>query len=192
MPAVFVYGSLAYHGEVGDLLGVEPVEGIHYAPAVLPGWCRDWNVCTDNTTSTAVAYYRPGTTTRPPVQVLFLNIGRSSLPGAQVSGFLIPVTPAQLAVLDAREANYDRVGVTAEVAHAPTVVADVIWAYVAKPLQSQVARAAMALGTARIRRAYLNRVRAAFAASPAMTAELDASLTPPPAPTVDLDRHLIH
>ena len=136
----------------------------------MSGWCRDPHACTDNTTSTPVAFSRPGTTTRPPVQVLFLNIGRSSLAGAQVSGVLIPVTPAQLAVLDAREANYDRVGVTAEVAHAPTVVADVIWAYVAKPLQSQVACTAIARGTARIRRAYLNRVRAAFATSPAMTA----------------------
>jgi gamma-glutamylcyclotransferase (GGCT)/AIG2-like uncharacterized protein YtfP len=182
MEGVFVYGSLASRAEVGGLLGVDPVEGVHYVPAVLPGWVRDWHVCTDNTTSTAVAYYLPGTAVRPPVQVLFLNI--SPGPG-QVTGYVIPATSDHLLRLDAREANYDRIAV----APVLPVHFDVVWTYVAKRPQTATARRAISRGTARIRRAYLETVETAFAGDPAMAAELKASL--PPAPVVPLDRRLL-
>jgi gamma-glutamylcyclotransferase (GGCT)/AIG2-like uncharacterized protein YtfP len=182
---VFVYGSLASRAEVGDLLGVEPVEGVHYVPAVLPGWTRDWHVCTDNTTSTAVGYYLPGTDVRPPVQVLFLNIGPSHDRSARVTGFVVPVTPAHLGRLDAREANYDRIAV----APSTPVAFEVVWTYVAKPAQATTAREAIARGTARIRRAYLDSVEAAFARDPVMSAELRAAL--PAARVVSLDRRLL-
>jgi gamma-glutamylcyclotransferase (GGCT)/AIG2-like uncharacterized protein YtfP len=184
MEGVFVYGSLASPAEIGGLLGVEAVEGVHFVPAVLPGWRRDWHVGTDNTTSTAVAYYTPGTDVRPPIQVLFLNIGPSRDPDARVTGFVIPVTSAHLSRLDAREANYDRIAV------APVSAQhfDVVWAYVAKPRQAATARRAIARGTARIRQAYLDAVEAAFAGDPAMSAELKATL--PPTPVVPLDRRL--
>ena len=182
MEGVFVYGSLASRAEVGDLVGVEPVDGVHYVPAVLPGWSRDWHVCTDNTTSTAVAYYTPGTDERPPVQVLFLNISPSRDPAARVTGFVIPVTSAHLSRLDAREANYDRIAV----APLGTAHFDVVWTYVAKPQQAATARRAISRGTARIRRAYLDSVTDAFVSDPAMAAELKATL--PATPVVPLDR----
>jgi gamma-glutamylcyclotransferase (GGCT)/AIG2-like uncharacterized protein YtfP len=187
MEGVFVYGSLASRVEVGDLLGVEAVEGVHYSPAVLPGWCRDWHVCTDNTTSTQVAYYRPGTDVRPAIQVLFLNISPSHDAAARVTGFVVPVTSAHLSRLDAREANYDRIAV------APSTPArfEVVWTYVAKARQAATARQAIARGTARIRQAYLDSVETAFAGEPVMAAELKATLAPPPTRIVPLDRRLI-
>jgi gamma-glutamylcyclotransferase (GGCT)/AIG2-like uncharacterized protein YtfP len=182
---VFVYGSLASRAEVGGLLGVEPVEGVHYEPATLPGWRRDWHVCTDNTVSTQVAYYTPGTDVRPPIQVLFLNISPARDRAARVTGYVIPVTSAHLSRLDAREANYDRIAV------APVTSSrfEVVWTYVAKPPQAATAREAIARGTARIRRAYLDSVEAAFVGDPIMAAELKAAL--PSTAVVPLDRRLL-
>jgi gamma-glutamylcyclotransferase (GGCT)/AIG2-like uncharacterized protein YtfP len=184
---VFVYGSLASRAEVGGLLGIDPVEGVHYVPATLPGWRRDWHVCTDNSMSTQVAYYTPGTDVRPPIQVLFLNISPSRDRAARVTGFVIPVTSAHLSRLDAREANYDRIAV------APSTSPDfeVVWTYVAKPSQATTARQAIARGTARIRRAYLDSVETAFTGDPIMAAELKATLSPPPTPIVPLERRLL-
>jgi cation transport regulator ChaC len=167
--AVFAYGSLVSQG----------------TPATLRGWDRTWSVCTDNTTSGRVRYYEPGTRIRPPVQVVFLNLERAA--GASVAGVLIPVSAGRLAEIDRREGNYDRVDVTGSVStrdHVPGVV----WAYTGKPDRVERARQAKLAGTARIRREYLDAVREAFGAHDGLLADLERSLTPPPAPIVSLDR----
>jgi hypothetical protein len=161
--------------------------GADAAPATLHGWDRTWNVCTDNTTSERVRYYEPGTGIRPPVQVLFLNLERSA--GASVTGVLIPVGGVQLSDLDRREGNYDRIDVTGAVS-TPDGVArpGVVWAYVGKPRRVARARQAKLAGTARIRREYLDAVRAAFGSYNGLLTDLERTLTPPPAPVVSLDR----
>jgi hypothetical protein len=73
----------------------------------------------------------------------------------------------QLALLDDRHPNYDRVRITSEIeTESPHKqhLSDVAWTYVAKP--SAVARAdtAIAAGTARISRPYLDRLRQGLAA----------------------------
>jgi cation transport regulator ChaC len=172
---------------LGAIAGHEPVEGVDFAPATLHGWDRTWSVCTDNTTSRRVRYYEPGTRIRPPVQVLFLNLERCE--PASVTGVLIVVTDRQLSGLDRREGNYDRVAVTGDVS-LPDGVAlpETVWAYVGKPHRVERARRAKLAGTARIRHEYLDGVREAFRAYDGLLADLERTLTPPPAPIASLDR----
>jgi hypothetical protein len=183
---VFVYGSIAAVHDVSAILGRPAVEGVDYAPAVLKGWRRTWNVCTDNTTSRNVRYYRPGTDERPQVQVLFLNVERAE--DAHVTGYVFVVEAEHLVTLDAREGNYDRALVTSEIAVEGMAAPAVVWTYVGKESRAATARAAIMRGTARIRREYLDRVVTAFEGRDEVLAELQATLTPPPAPIESLDR----
>ncbi|MDG4827332.1 gamma-glutamylcyclotransferase [Asanoa sp. WMMD1127] len=160
--AVFAYGSLNHPAA---------------AWAQLAGWRRSWTVCTDNTDlSRAVAYYRPGTLERFDGQILFLGIDRA--PGSTVRGRLLPVSPDELAELDAREGNYERVDVTAglDLPHGRTTV----WSYVGKASAVRAARRGLARGTAVVWRAYLDRLRELSVDEP----------LPPHVPVVDLDRRL--
>ena len=69
-------------------------------------------------------YYLTEDGARPAVRVVFLDLVQ--LPGASVNGILSPVDDEQLARLDRRERNYDRVDVT-ELIDAPP---GRTWAYV--------------------------------------------------------------
>jgi hypothetical protein len=183
---IFIYGSMASADEIGAILGYPAVEGVDFMPAVLPGWRRTWNVCTDNTTSTKVRYYTPGTDERPPVQVLFLNIERAA--DEHVTGYVMVVQAEHLLTLDAREGNYDRTLVSGEITVEGTAAPGVIWTYVGKKNRTATARAAIMRGTGRIRQEYLAKLLAAFDGRDGLLAELQDTLTPPPAPTVSLDR----
>jgi hypothetical protein len=113
--------------------------------------------------------------------VLFLNIVPTGDPRDVVTGYVLRLDRPHLAVLDAREGNYDRVTVTVP-------GAGEVWTYVGKPDRVAGAEEAIRRGTARIRREYLQVVRAAFAEHDDMAAELEESLTPRPAPVEPLDR----
>jgi len=159
MAAVFGYGSL--------------IAGRGHARARLPGWTRTWNVCTDNTANGPVVYEDPADGTRPPIQVLFLTVE----PGAgAVEGALLTVPDEDLPALDAREGNYHRIPVEVDT-FGPA------WTYVAKPESASRARSGIAAGSARIRRQYLDTVRAAYAGYEGIPA-----LSPLPAPVADLTR----
>ena len=180
---IFVYGSMASAASVAAVLGRPARAGRDYVEARLPGWRRSWNVGTDHTTSRAVRYHEPGTLVRPPIHVLFLNVVPD--PAAAVTGLLMRAGPDELAALDAREGNYDRVPVSLPDLPDPP---GVTWTYVGKPDRVAGAEDAMRRGSARIRREYLEAVEAAFAGHDDMTAELRESLTPPPAPVQSLTR----
>ena len=91
---VFGYGSLV-------VAGAETV--------TLEGWRRAWGVAMDN--SVAIPGYKvyedPRTGERPPVFVAFLDLVRD--PEASVDGALLEAP--DLAALDRRERNYERVEV---------------------------------------------------------------------------------
>ena len=184
MSAVFVYGSMASAGSISAILGRAAREGHDYVKAALPGWRRRWNVGTDNTTSRTVRYYTPGTGERPDIHVLFLNVVPAGDPAAAVTGYLMVTGTRELAALDAREGNYDRVPVTLSTPGR----AEPVWTYVGKPDRVAGAEEAIRHGSARIRQEYLEAVRAAFAGHDDMTAELRRSLTPMPAPVEPLTR----
>jgi gamma-glutamylcyclotransferase (GGCT)/AIG2-like uncharacterized protein YtfP len=185
---VFVYGSMASPAEIGAILGHPAVEGVDYLRAHLRGWHRTWNVCTDNTTTTKVRYYTPGTDERPPVQVLFLTVEPDN--ERSVSGYILRVKVDHLMALDIREGNYNRVLVTGDISVDDGRAPAVVWTYVGKEARVAKARAAIMRGTARVRREYLDNVVAAFEGNHEMLAELQATLSPPPAPVESLDRQV--
>ncbi|MFL5843207.1 MAG: gamma-glutamylcyclotransferase family protein [Solirubrobacteraceae bacterium] len=129
-------------------------------PARLPGWRRVWGVAMDN--RVAIPGYKiyedPATGERPAVHVAFLDIVEE--PEAVVEGVLLEV--ADLAPLDARERNYDRVRVETDAGPA--------WTYVGS-----------AAGRARFTEAEALVVDRTYLA-------LVADAPPPPCPVVNLRR----
>ena len=108
---VFGYGSLVRSpgGHVAELLGHE----------------RRWGVAMDNTRDVkGYKYYLAPDGSRPPVFVAFLDVAAAA--GASVHGVCTPVDSERLARLDARERNYERVDVTAQIGAARGRT----WAYV--------------------------------------------------------------
>jgi gamma-glutamylcyclotransferase (GGCT)/AIG2-like uncharacterized protein YtfP len=119
---------------------------------------RGWGVAMDNRrTIPGYKYYVDSETgERPAVYVAFLSIWPD--PGARVEGVAIEVDDAGLAVLDARERNYDRRDVSAFVE--PELGARV-WAYVGSAAGRERFAAGRAAGTAVVAEEYLALVAAA-------------------------------
>ena len=144
---MFGYGSL-----------VQIAAGV---PCSVAGHRRRWGVAMDNRrTLPGYKYFLDSLTgERPSVFVAFLDA--EAEPGAHVDGLVFPVEPDALAALDARERNYRRVDVT------DCVAADLggpVWAYLGLPEARDRFAEGVGAGTAVVSRAYLEDVRAGFAA----------------------------
>ncbi len=168
---VFAYGSL--------VVDRRPVR-----LARLRGHRRGWGVAMDNGADVpGYKRYLAEDGSRPAVWVVFLDLAHA--PGSSVNGILSPVDDDELARLDRRERNYDRLDVT-ELIDAPP---GRTWAYVGsaagrrRRADGERARAAV------VQRAYLDGVRASFAAlGPAELAAFDASTDAPSCPVAELRR----
>ena len=158
MAFVFGYGSLA-----------EPGAG---RPLRLAGWRRVWGVAMDNrVTIPGYKYFLDGAGGRPAVCVAFLDVVPD--PAAGVDGVVLEV--GDLDALDARERNYARVDVSAALDHD---LGGPVWAYTGL----EEARKRFAAGPTVVQRAYLESVRAGFAAH-------GLGFGPEPAlPVLDLER----
>lgn len=162
MPAaafVFAYGSL--------------LADAHGRRCTLQGWERCWGVAMDNRrTLPGYRYFLDRATgERPELYVAFLDIRPRA--GARVEGM---VFPADLAALDVRERNYARVDVTGAVdCEGP------VWAYAGLDEARERCAAGRRAGTAVVWDAYVERVRAGFAAHGAL-ADFDATTVPPGVP----------
>src|SRR3954469_1501646 len=126
-------------------------------PCHLLGHRRAWNVAMDNRRPIpGYKYYvDPATGERPPVRVAFLNLYPA--PDGAVNGIALPVSPEELAELDRRERNYDRIDVT------PLLDADLggtVWTY----RGTEAARERFEAGTAVVSRDYFDAIRDGFAA----------------------------
>ena len=143
---VFGYGSLLERGE-----GV---------PCRLAGHGRRWGVAMDNRrTIPGYKYFLEPDGARPGVLVAFLDLVPDG--GATVAGLAFRVDPRELAALDGRERNYRRVDVTAQ------VEADLggrVWAYLGREEARERYAAGVRAGTVVVSRAYVEVVRAGFAA----------------------------
>ncbi len=172
MQFVFAYGSLA-----ADLRGSHP--------AVLRRRRRGWGVAMDNRVDVRgyKHYRRRADGSRPAVFVAYLDLFEDA--AAATHGLCVPVDDAQLAVIDHRERNYERIDVTEQV----TPGRGTIWAYVGGATgRGRLARA-RAEGAAVVSRDYLRRTAAAFAAlGPAASADFEASAALGDLPVWDLDR----
>lgn len=132
-------------------------------PLRLAGWRRVWGVAMDNrVTIPGYKYFLDGAGGRPAVCVAFLDVVPD--PAAGVDGVVFEV--ADLDALDVRERNYRRVQV------------DGLWLYTGL----EEARERFAAGPTVVQRAYLESVRAGFAAH-------GLGFGPEPAlPVLDLER----
>ena len=143
---VFGYGSLLERGTG--------------TPCRLEGHRRRWGVAMDNRrTIPGYKYFLDPAGGRPEVFVAFLDAVPE--PGAACAGLAFPVDPAALGELDARERNYRRVDVTG------AVDADLggrVWAYLGLEEARERLAAGRRAGTAVVSRAYVEGVRAGFAA----------------------------
>lgn len=145
---VFGYGSLAR----------EPTGG--HAIATLRDRRRVLGVAADN--GHAVPGYKrylDADGDAPAILVAFLDLAAAR--GAAVNGVLFEVDEAELAVLDARERNYDRVDVTAAIESPP---AGRVWTYVGSADGRARLATGLREGRAVVARSYLESVHAAFRA----------------------------
>jgi len=138
----------------GSLVGVAPGAPI----ARLPGFARRLGVAMDNAVDLPGYKYfvRADDGTRPAVHVAFADLveaGRST-----VNGVLLAAP--DLAALDARERNYDRVEVSDRIEVAPPGAR--VWAYVGSPEGRERFARGRAAGTLAVARAYVEAIRAGF------------------------------
>lgn len=136
------------------------------APAAAPlvrvdGVRRAWGVGMDNAVDVPGyrRFLRADDGSRPDVVVAFADLLPET--GAHADAVLLAVDAPALAVLDARERNYERVDVTALVAGAPP---GVVWAYLGHAEGRARLRDAVAAGRAAAWAAYRTGIVAAYAA----------------------------
>ena len=148
---VFGYGSLAGAGWEGSVPRV----------ARLPGHRRELGVAMDNRVDLPgyKSYRDPRDGSRPALHVAFADlvaVGASEAPA--VNGVLLAAP--DLAALNARERNYDRVDVSAEVIGAPPGAR--VWAYVGSAAGRERFARGRATGTLVVARAYVEAIQAGF------------------------------
>lgn len=170
---VFGYGSLA--GEHRRC----PV-------ARLRGWRRTWGVAMDNSVDVPgyKSYRLRADGSRPAVFVAFADIEPD--PAGTVTGVCMEVDAADLAALDDRERNYDRMEITRALDGAPP---GRVWLYRGSEAGRARLRDGLAAGRAVISRDYLNAVRAGLAAiAPSEVAAVERALGRLGIGVLDLDR----
>lgn len=204
---VFAYGSLVQdRGGVGapggavrrDRTGASVTEelgpGAPLREAYLRGHRRTWGVAMENALSLpGYKYYLDAADgSRPDVFVTFLDLVEE--PGARVNGALLPVDAELLAALDRRERNYARRDVTSVVElvtpGGPDAVKPArVWTYFGKDDARRRARDGRRVGRGVVHRAYLDGVRAGFAAlADGALAEFEASTIPHGCRVLELSR----
>jgi hypothetical protein len=176
---VFGYGSLTAGASSGAEAGF---------PARLHGVRRRWRVAMDNRVDLpGYKCYRDAAGHRPPVSVCFLDLEADLAARTPVNGLCLPVDAADLAALDRRERNYERIEVSDRVDGAGGAR---VWTYRGSPAGRARFDAAARAGTAVIHAAYLRAVRSGFRALGEGEWEACApSLAPGALPVVELVRH---
>jgi hypothetical protein len=170
---VFGYGSLA-------------AEHLRCPVAVLRGWRRVWGVAMANRVDLPgyKSYRLRADGSRPAVYVAFVDI--EPAPEAVVAGVLMPVADGDLAALDRRERNYDRIEITTRLDDRPP---GRVWAYRGSDAGRARLREGLASGCAVVSRNYLDDVLAAtMAIAPGEHDEVKRSADAAGLRVVDLER----
>lgn len=149
---VFGYGSLVSAKSVASTLG----RHLDLEEAELRGWQRAWNVGSDKE-SHPERTFRLADGSEYEGLTVVLGIE----PGDRCAGSVFAVTEEDLALLDVRERNYDRIDVTDQVTWASRPESCTIYAYT--PKNTAIAKIAAALAGHRrvnVRRGYVDIVGA--------------------------------
>ena len=128
-------------------------------PATLPGYRRVWGVATDNVHAIPgyKMYLSRADGTRPAVYVAFVDLEAHR--GSVVNGLVRPVSADELADLDRRERNYDRVEVTGRI---EGFTGARVWTYRGSAAGRERLHRGRAEGRAVVSRDYLDKVLAGF------------------------------
>jgi hypothetical protein len=146
---VFSYGSLV----CGDAR-----RGVPGVPVRLHGWQRGWGVAMDNTRDLrGYKHYLDRGGGRPALFVAFLDIRPA--PGHWVNGLLRPVDAGELVRMDARERNYRRVELGAQLLG----TLGPVWTYVGVEHARERRRRGLETGRLAVAREYHDRVLGGFA-----------------------------
>lgn len=187
---VFGYGSLVSPVSFAHTIGRDLTPGEDFVQAEIAGFGRRWNY------GTAYRFTSIDDQGPEPKRWTFIALGVTRSDHETTNGVLAWVGDDEIAALDARERNYDRVDVTAHAtisAGVRNVVGDTpIVTYVPRPEPIASYRAAKARGEAAITRRYWELVDDAFAALGAVHREQYHATTPGPGiPIIDQPEHEI-
>lgn len=186
MDWVFGYGSLADAAALAAWLGRGAFAPGETALRRLTDRRRAWNVARDNAEIRAgrPCYVDSRTGARPDVFVAVVNLRPA--PGAAANGMAFRATGAELAKLDRREFNYDRVDASGLL---DRPLPGRVWLYRGSAAARARYERGAAAGRAVVARRYLEAVEAAFAShGAAFLAEYRATTDPPAVPLADLRR----
>lgn len=130
--------------------------------ATLPGYRVVWGVATDNRRAIPgyKMYLRRSDGVRPAVYVAFLDFERD--PEGEIEGVVSPVSEGELAALDRRERNYDRIEVTGEIVSEGAALEGPVWAYQGSQDGRERLRRGRAERCAVVSRDYAEKVAAGF------------------------------
>jgi dephospho-CoA kinase len=178
---VFGYGSLVSPASMARTIKRVAEPGVDFFEAELSGYGRRWNYGVEH----IVASWEldDGTVVDEGVIVA---LGLVEAPGETVNGVIASLSADELAYLDRRERNYDRIDAT-DIITTAADTSDPIYVYV--PRRSAIERyeTARDAGTAGVRRTYWDLVDAAFAEfGPEQQAQYRATTPPPDVPLVDV------
>ncbi len=180
---VFGYGSLVSPASLGATLdrGVDTASD-GWSEATLAGWGRRWNYGVGHWYG---VHQQPDGAERT---VTIVALGLAAAAAASTNGIVVRVDDEELARLDRRERDYDRVDVT-DLVTAPVQLAGRVVTYVPRPAAVERYEAARDAGSAAIEQRYWDLVAGAFADLGADRLERYVRTTPPPdVPVLVLDR----
>lgn len=180
-PVGYVFGYASLLADARPLILGEST--FPTVPGRLHGFRRFWGAAMNNwETGEADKYFvDPASGAKPRIKVAYLDIEAAE---ETVNGLAIPVDPARLAELDAREVNYARVDVSAS--FRPSLAVRV---FVYLGTEDARARCRPEPGAnVHVSRDYVRRVRDGFAAlGPEQLEEYERTTVPPPFSELDLE-----
>ena len=183
---VFGFGSLVEIAALADYLGRAPFTADEYRLCRLADHRRSWNIARDNAHDIPGLdhFVHGGSGARVDGFVVSVNIRPAT--GHWVNGIAFRATADELAILDHREANYDRIDVSPLIDTAP---GDRVWAYRGKVVAEARYAQGLGAGTAMINSAYHTVVHLAFEShGPDFLADYLATTDPPAVPLRALRR----
>ena len=157
---VFGFGSLVALAELARYLGRAPLAPGEYALCSLLEYRRRWDIARDNAADLPGRphYICAESGARLDVFVTSVNIGPHV--GARVNGVAFRIGEADIARLDHREGNYDRIEVSGQI---DREIPGRVWAYRGSAIAEARYRQGVAAGTAVVSRQYHDIVTDAFA-----------------------------
>lgn len=183
---VFGFGSLVDLEALAEYLDRGPFSDHEFVRCRLRNFRRAWNIARDNSEVIPGHNHLVCAVSGERLDGYVVVVNIREAPGHAVNGIAFQVSDEELAVLDSRERNYDRIDVSDGL---DTPVAGRIWAYRGKPAAEERYKMGVATGTAVINSAYHTLVHLAFEShGEEFLADYLASTDPPEIPLRALRR----